>query len=90
MNQEQFTSLLRTALQVGGTVIATRLGIDGAAWESLSAAIVVIAATAWGLYARRKAAQIKAVADMPEVKTVVVEPALAASVKSPAVQAAPR
>ena len=44
MNQDQFLSLLRTVLQIAGTILVSHgtLGINGALWEQIRGVVIVI------------------------------------------------
>lgn len=66
MNNDQLLSLLRTVLQIIGTVVVAHgtLGINGAIWEQISGALVVLAPTVWSMYANTKAAKLASVAAM--------------------------
>jgi hypothetical protein len=75
MNSDQFLSLVRTILQIAGTVVVSHgvLGIDGASWEIISGAIIVVAPTIWGIMTRTDAAKIASVAAMPDVTKIIVK-----------------
>jgi hypothetical protein len=75
MNQDQLLSLLRTLLQVIGTAVVTHgtLGINGAMWEQISGAIIIIAPTIWSMYAHTDKANLAKVTAMPDVTQVVVK-----------------
>ncbi|ACL58789.1 hypothetical protein [Methylobacterium nodulans] len=89
MNSEQLTSLLRTLLQVAGGIAVGRGWIDADTATALTGAIVTILVTLWGLYARRNAALVAAAAKVPEVKTILADPATAIAIPSAKVQPAP-
>lgn len=74
MNQDQVLSLLRTVLQIIGTSVVAHgtLGINGAMWEQITGALLVLAPTIWSMYAHTRAAAIASVAANPDVKSVVV------------------
>ena len=65
-NNDQWLSLLRTVLQVAGTAIVAHgfLGINGAVWEQISGAVVIIAPTIWSMYANTQTAKLASVAAM--------------------------
>jgi hypothetical protein len=73
MNQDQLLSLLRTILQVIGTAVVTHgtLGINGAMWEQISGAVIIIAPTIWSMYEHTDAANIAKVTAMPDVAKIV-------------------
>jgi|ERR1039458_83369 hypothetical protein len=75
MNQDQMLSLLRTVLQIVGTIVVSHgtLDINGALWEQISGVILVIAPTIWSMYAHTDSAKIATVAAMPDVKQIVVK-----------------
>lgn len=87
MNSEQLASLLRTILQVAGAFIVGRGWVDESTVASIGGALVTIAVTAWGLYARRNAGLVASAAAVPSVQTIVAAPALANAVDSTKVQA---
>ena len=95
MNSEQLTSILRTALQIGGTLAVSRGWIDAETSASLQSAVLalagavaVIGATAWSIYARRKAGIVASAAALPEVKRIEAAPKVADAVPSGKVQPA--
>ena len=67
MNTDQMLSLLRTILQIAGTIVVAHgsLGINGALWEQISGAVIVIAPTIWAMYAHTDTAKLASVAAMP-------------------------
>ena len=73
MNQEQLLSLLRTVLKVVGASVVAHgtMGINGAAWEQISGAIMMLAPIAWDMYVHTDAAKIAAVTAMPDVAKIV-------------------
>ena len=75
-NTDQMLALLRTILQIAGTAIVAHgtLGINGAMWEQISGAIMIIAPTIWSMYAHTDASKIASVAAMPDVEKIVVQP----------------
>jgi hypothetical protein len=75
-NNEQLMSLLRTLLQIAGTAIVAHgtLGINGAMWEQISGAVIMIAPIVWSMFAHTDAASIAKVAAMPDVEKIVVQP----------------
>lgn len=92
MNQEQMMSLLRTGLQIFGTMLMSYhlFGIDTTQWAAISGAVLMAAPAVWGVVTNRKASQVAKVNAMPEVKGVVTTNttegiALANAVPTPAV-----
>ncbi len=75
MNSAQLLSLLRTLLQIAGTAVVAHgtLGINGAMWEQISGAVIMIAPIIWSMFAHTDTAQLKAVEAMPDVKKIVVD-----------------
>lgn len=67
MNTEQFTSLLRTVLQVAGSVAVGRGWVDAETSTAIAGAVVTLAATAWSLWAHRNDALVKAAEKVPGV-----------------------
>ena len=74
MNTDQMLSLLRTVLQIAGTIVVAHatLGINGALWEQISGVVIVVAPTIWGLLTHTDAANIAKVAANPDVQKIVV------------------
>lgn len=66
-NNDQLMSLLRTVLQMIGTAVVAHgfLGINGAIWEQISGAILMLAPTIWSMYARSDTSNLARVAAMP-------------------------
>jgi hypothetical protein len=75
VNNSQWLSLLRTVLQIAGTAIVAHgtLGINGAMWEQISGAVVLIAPTIWGLLARTDSANIATVEANDGVAKVLIK-----------------
>src|ERR1017187_489095 len=75
MNQDQLLSLLRTVLQIIGTSIVAHgtMCINGAMWEQISGAVIILAPTIWSMYAHTHEAMIASVTANPDVKQVVVK-----------------
>ena len=75
-NSDQLLSLLRTILQIAGTAIVAHgtLGINGAMWEQISGAILMIAPTIWSMFVHTDSAKLAAVAALPDVEKIVVQP----------------
>lgn len=71
MNSEQVASLLRTILQIGGGIAVSKGWTDESTATALIGAIVTIAVTAWGLYARRNTGLVQSVAALPQVAQIV-------------------
>ncbi len=88
MNSEQLTSLLRTVLQFAGGIAVGRGWIDAETSTAIIGAIVTIAVTAWGLYARRNAGLVASAAALPAVKAILADPATANAIPSAKVQPA--
>ena len=75
MNQDQLLSLLRAVLQIFGTSIVAHgiLGINGAMWEQITGAVIILAPVLWGIAIHTDSAKIAAVTAMPDVKQIVVK-----------------
>ena len=74
-NSDQLLSLLRTILQIAGTAIVAHgtLGINGAMWEQISGAILMIAPTIWSMFVHTDSARLaSAMAMSPEAKTAAL------------------
>lgn len=50
MNQEQFMSIVRNALQIVGTFLTTYGVLQDAAWTPLAGAVLMAAPVLWGIY----------------------------------------
>lgn len=55
-------------------------GLDAQTWTTVIGAIIAAGASVWGAIATRKNAQISAVASMPEVQSVKLEPSAPSSI----------
>ena len=77
INTEQLLSLLRTLLKIAGTAVVAHgtLGINGAMWEQISGAILMIAPVFWDMYSHTDDKALKVVEAMPDVKKIVVDAA---------------
>lgn len=75
MNQDQLLSILRAVLQIIGTSIVAHgtLGINGAMWEQITGAVIMLAPVLWGVAIHTDSAKIAAVTAMPDVKQIVVK-----------------
>lgn len=89
MNYEQAMSLLRTALQIAGTLAVSRGWVSAEQAAALTdqlivltGAAAVIGATVWGLVARSRKNLVASVAALPEVKAIVATPKIAHAVPS--------
>lgn len=78
MNQDQLISLLSTLLKIIGTSVVAHgtLGINGAAWEQISGAAIMLAPVLFDMYRHTDAKKIISAATMPGVK-VIVDPQVA-------------
>lgn len=85
MNQEQIASLLRTILQVGGGIAVGRGWIDADTATAVIGALVTLAVTAWGLYARRNTGLVQSAAALPQVAQIVTTSPHIADVAGPKV-----
>lgn len=75
-NSDQLLSLLRTLLQIAGTAIVAHgtLGINGAMWEQISGGVLMLAPVVWSLFVHSDKGKLAAVAAMPDVEKIVVQP----------------
>lgn len=91
MNNDQLLSLLRTVLQIIGTIIVSHgtLGINGALWEQISGVVIVIGPTIWSMYAHTDAAKLASVAAMPGPQKEAAFAGIPDSAKLAAVEAMP-
>ena len=90
MNPQQLGAGVRQALLWGLGYLAAHgiIVIDDATIQTIVGSVAGLAVAGYGLWQRRKAAQIAAVAAMPEIKKVVtVDPALAQSIQGDKVRA---
>lgn len=74
LNQEQVMMLVRVAMQITGTALVTHgvFGIDAAAWQEITGAVLMLTPVLWGLYDKKKSVRVASVAAMPEVAHVAV------------------
>jgi hypothetical protein len=89
MNYEQAMSLLRTCLQIAGTLAVSRGWVSAEQAAALTDQLIVLAgaaavigATIWGLVARSKKNLVASAAALPEVKKMLTEPEIAKAVPS--------
>lgn len=71
INPEQLAVLFRTALQFGGGYLVGQGIVDAETWTVLSGALLTLAITLWGLWARKDSNLIKSAAAVPAVEKVV-------------------
>ena len=74
-NGAQLLSLLRTVLSVVGTLVVAHgsLGINGAMWEQISGAVLMLAPIVWSMYVHTDGQKIAAVTAMPGVAQIIVK-----------------
>jgi hypothetical protein len=82
MNQDQVMSIVRSVLQILGTGLVSKGVIGDADWTTIAGAILMVVPVGWGIYAHTQQQKIASVAAMPEVKTIVATPAVAAAADS--------
>lgn len=92
MNQEQVLNLVRTFMQIAGSMLVGYhlFGIDSQAWTAITGGVLMATPAIWGVVTNRRASQVAKVNAMPEVAGVITKPsteglALANSVPSPTV-----
>jgi hypothetical protein len=73
-NTDQILSLIRAILQIVGTSLMAKGVVTTADWTTYSGAILMAAPIIWGLLAHTDGAKIAAVAAMPDVEKIVVQP----------------
>lgn len=76
INSAQVISLLSTLLKFIGTAVVAHgtLGINGAMWEQISGAVLMLAPVILDMFRHTDGATIAAVAAMPDVEKIVVQP----------------
>lgn len=91
MNNDQLLSLLRTVLQIIGTIIVSHgtLGINGALWEQISGVVIIIGPTIWSMYAHTDSAKLASVAAMSGPDKQAAFAGIPDSAKLAAVEAMP-
>jgi hypothetical protein len=82
MNTEQVASLLRTLLQVAGGMAVSKGWIDNDTAIAVTGAIVTLAVTAWGVWARRSTGLVASAAAVPGVAQIVATSKIAEAVTS--------
>ena len=82
MNTEQVASLIRTLLQFAGALAVSKGWTDESTAAAVTGAVLTLAVTAWGLYARRNAALVASAAAVPGVDTIVADRRVAGAVPS--------
>ena len=75
MNNAQLLSLLSTLLKIAGTAVVAHgtLGINGAMWEQISGAILMLAPVFYDMFKHTDTQALKVVEAMPDVKKIVVD-----------------
>src|ERR1039458_1716975 len=75
MNQDQMLSLVRTILQIAGTSIVAHgtMGINGAMWEQISGAVIILAPTIWSMYAHTHEGMIASVTANNDFKQIIIK-----------------
>lgn len=77
---EQILSLIRTIVQTAAGALGTYGVLDAQGQTVVVAFVMWLIPTVWGLYVRRKAGLVASAAALPEVKTIVTTPDIAAKV----------
>ena len=84
---EQVLSFLRTIVQTGAAALGAKGYIDSSGEQVLTAFVVWLIPTLWGLYVRRKAGLVASAAALPEVREIRTTPAIANALPDPTVTA---
>ena len=74
MNSDQLMSVVRDALQIVGTFLATYGVLTSEQWQPMMGAIIMVAPVVWGIIVHSKTNTVKAAARLPEVSKVEVYP----------------
>lgn len=84
MNSTSVTSTFGPLVAFFAGLLAGKgvFGLDAQTWTTVIGAAIAGVATVWGAIATRKKAQISAVASMPEVQSVKLEPSAPADIVS--------
>lgn len=85
--QEQFTSLLRTILQMLGAWAVTKGYTDNQTALAIVGGLVALGTTVYSVYIRRKVGLIESAAAIPEVKDIVTTSKIANKIDDPTVRA---
>lgn len=82
MNSTQIQTTAAPIIAFLAGLLAGRgvFGLDAATWATMIGAVIAFGATIWGAITTRKNAQISAVAAMPEVQSIKLEPSAPAAV----------
>jgi hypothetical protein len=86
-SQEQFASLLRTAMQMLGAWAVTKGYTDDQTALAIGGGLVALGTTIYSVYIRRKAGIVASAAALPEVREIVTTQKMAAQVDDPTVRA---
>jgi hypothetical protein len=73
---EQILSLIRTLIQSAAAAIAAKGWIDASGEQVVTAFVMWLIPTVWGLYVRRKAGLVASAAALPEVKQIIATSAI--------------
>jgi hypothetical protein len=74
-NLDQVTALLRALLAVIGTVLTTNGTVSSSLWQQITGVIILAIPVIWSMFVHSDTGKLNAVAAMPEVAKIVVEPA---------------
>ncbi len=85
MNPDQWLSLLRTLLKIGGMFLVSKGVLTDVDWTTISGAVIMLAPVGWDIYVHSKAGKLASVAAMPEVKKIVTDPETAVEIDHPKV-----
>jgi hypothetical protein len=80
---EQILSLIRTLIQSAAAAIAAKGWIDASGEQVVTAFVMWLIPTVWGLYVRRKAGLVASAAALPEVKQIIATSAIVDKVERP-------
>jgi hypothetical protein len=91
MNSDQLISLLSTLLKIIGTGVVAHgtLGINGAMWEQISGAVLMLAPVLFDMYRHTDTNKLASVAAMPGPEKAVAFAGIPDSAKIAAVTAMP-
>lgn len=76
---EQVLSFIRTMVQTGAAALGAKGYIDSSGEQVLTAFVVWLIPTLWGLYVRRKAGLVASAAALSEVREIRTTPEIAAA-----------
>lgn len=74
-NLDQIMALVRALLAIAGTVLTTNGTVSSSMWQQIVGIVVILVPLVWSMFVHSDTGKLNAVAAMPEVEKIVVDPA---------------